>query len=117
MPGEDGLQMISELREIMPELIIIILTGYDQFDYASKAIKLSVFDYILKPIQNDEVEDTISKAIEVIDKKQRNNEIIAEVDRLQTRARLLSLLTNMSHAGQNVLTMMRKPGWTVPSIS
>lgn len=115
MPGEDGLQMISELREVMPDLMIIILTGYDQFEYASKAIKLSVFDYILKPIQNEEVEETITRAIEVIDKRQRTDEIVAEVERLQTRARLLSLLTNMSHTGQNVLTMMREAGLDSPS--
>lgn len=115
MPSEDGLQMISELREVMPDLMIIILTGYDQFEYASKAIKLNVFDYILKPIQNEEVEDTITRAIDVIDKRQRNDEIIAEVDRLQTRAKLLSLLTNMSHTGQNVLTMMQEAGLDSPS--
>lgn len=34
--------------------IIIVITGYDKFQYASRAIKLAVFDYILKPIDDEE---------------------------------------------------------------
>lgn len=110
MPRMDGLEMIEALRSAMPELTVIILTGYDQFQYASRAIKLSVFDYILKPIRNDEVEQAISRALEMMDRKQQKEERIAQADLLQARAQLLSLLTNMSHTGQNVLSMMKEAG-------
>lgn len=81
-------------------MISIIITGYDQFQYASRAIKLSVFDFILKPIRNDEVETALTRAVELLRRKQKTDAEAAEVDRLRTKAHLLSLLTNMSHVGQ-----------------
>ena len=110
MPNKDGLDMIEEVRPLMPDLIVIILTCYDHFQYASRAIKLSAFDYILKPIRNDEVEQAITRAIDMMNRKLQKEEMIAEADKLQTRAQLLSLLTNMSHTGQNVLSMMKEAG-------
>ena len=110
MPNKDGLQMIEEVRAEMPELTVIILTGYDQFQYASRAIKLSVFDYILKPIRNNEVEGAVRRALEQRKRVREGAEAIAEADKLQTRAQLLSLLTNMSHTGQDVSRMMEGAG-------
>ncbi len=110
MPNKDGLQMIEEIRAEMPELTVIILTGYDQFQYASRAIKLSVFDYILKPIRNNEVEGAIRRALEQRKRTQQGAEAIAEADKLLAKAQLLSLLTNMSHTGQDVSRMMDDAG-------
>jgi len=49
MPQKDGLQMLQEVRTAVPDCKVIIITGYDQFEYDSRAIKLSVFDYIFNP--------------------------------------------------------------------
>lgn len=108
MPNKDGLQMIEELRSAMPELTVIILTGYDQFQYASRAIKLSVFDYILKPVRNNEVESAVRRALDQRKRIRAGADAIAEADKLQTKAQLLSLLTNMCHTGQDVSRMMEE---------
>lgn len=56
MPKMNGLDLISRLNENNISCKYIILTGYDEFEYAQKAIKLNVFDYILKPINYDNLE-------------------------------------------------------------
>ena len=50
MPFVDGLELCRIVRESMPWIKIIILSGYDEFSYAQEAIKLGVTEYLLKPI-------------------------------------------------------------------
>jgi len=53
MPFKNGLQLSEWLREHYPLVKIVILTGYDEFDYARQALQLSVDDYLLKPFSAD----------------------------------------------------------------
>lgn len=53
MPMMDGLELIEEVRKSYPEMLIVILSGYNDFEYAQKAIKLGVRDYLLKPLKSD----------------------------------------------------------------
>ncbi len=53
MPFLNGLQFIEKLEGVLKDAIIIIITGYDDFHYVQQAIRLGVFDYILKPIMED----------------------------------------------------------------
>lgn len=50
MPNMDGLEFISKIKLELPNSIIIILSGHDDFAYAKKALRLGVSDYILKPV-------------------------------------------------------------------
>jgi two-component system response regulator YesN len=50
MPFMDGLEMTRQVLEIHPEVRVILLTGYEEFEYAKQALQLKVFDYILKPV-------------------------------------------------------------------
>jgi len=56
MPGMDGLEVIAKIRERDASCHILILSGYADFTYAKKAISLNVDGYILKPIDEDELE-------------------------------------------------------------
>lgn len=62
MPAINGLDLIQKLKEENPKLITIIITGHDEFNYAQKAVKLNVFDYILKPVSEKELLKIILKA-------------------------------------------------------
>lgn len=56
MPGMDGLELIEYTREnISPKIPFIILSGFYEFEYAKKAIKYDVADYVLKPVQREEL--------------------------------------------------------------
>ena len=68
MPYLDGFTMVEESGKA-EDRIIIVITGYDKFQYASRAIKLAVFDYILKPIDDEELNDSLKRAVRKLDKK------------------------------------------------
>ena len=50
MPYMDGLSMAEAIRQRHPSIKIVIFSGFDEFEYAKKAIKLNVIEYILKPV-------------------------------------------------------------------
>ena len=61
MPLMDGISLIRKAREAGSKTRMIILTGYGEFDYAKQAIQLGVQDYLLKPLQSDELYQSLSK--------------------------------------------------------
>lgn len=63
MPETDGLTMIREIRNVVPECKIIILTGYRDFDYVQEAIKLGVFDFVLKPSKIEDLTAVVERAV------------------------------------------------------
>lgn len=87
MPMMDGLQLIEYSKEIIPKAKFIIITGYNEFSYAQKAIKLGAFDLILKPIDSNNLQDIIAKAVNEINKFRteaaEKNIIIEEKNKLK----------------------------------
>lgn len=63
MPLINGLDLIEKLKEVNPEIVTIIVTGYEEFEYAQRALKLKVFDYVLKPVFEDGLRNIIEKAV------------------------------------------------------
>lgn len=61
MPRVDGLTVAKEIKSLSPETKIAMLTGYNYFDYAQKAIRIGVEDYILKPVSKKEITEIIAK--------------------------------------------------------
>ena len=62
MPQMDGLELIEKIRQISKDTKIIIISGYDEFELAQKALRYKVDDYILKPAKINTIEDAILKA-------------------------------------------------------
>lgn len=61
MPGMDGIQMAKALREAMPEVHIVLLTGYDDFSYAMEAIKFKAEEYVLKPVEEGQMLEVMDR--------------------------------------------------------
>lgn len=61
MPLLNGLDLIQEIRNRSLNVPIVILSGYNDFSYAKKALKLGVFDYLLKPIDPEELSNTLGR--------------------------------------------------------
>lgn len=74
---QNGIEMIKKMKKISTEINFVIISGYPNFEYAQKAIKLNVVDYILKPIDPDEVCRAIKIIEDVVEKKSKYH-IIAE---------------------------------------
>lgn len=68
MPDFNGLDFAAEVRSSFPNAKIVILSAYDKFSYAQKAISIKVFEYCLKPINKDIAEDIIIKLKVELDK-------------------------------------------------
>lgn len=56
LPILSGLKVIRKLKDTVPGLDIIVISGYDDFKYCQEALKLQVADYLLKPIDYEELE-------------------------------------------------------------
>ncbi|HEY5587239.1 MAG TPA: response regulator [Ruminiclostridium sp.] len=74
MPLIDGIKLIEYIHEAYPQIITIIISGYSEFEYARSAITFNVFDYILKPIEEEKLKEVLKKAIEKIQTNQNNKE-------------------------------------------
>lgn len=122
MPGMDGLKLIEAAKEQVPEIQSILLTGYEDFNYAKTAISLGAIDYILKPSDPDEIIEAVLKAKSKIDEiiqlrnlgnqcKQRkiNNRIVREVlDYIENHySEDISLFTAAEHVHMNHVYLSR----------
>jgi len=76
MPFMDGIKLSEELRKRFPLTKVIILTGFDEFEYAQKAIRLNVVEYALKPIAADELVEILLKVKNLIDEERASKEDI-----------------------------------------
>ena len=85
MPEADGLLFSEECVKLFPEIKIILVTGYDDFEYARRGIKAGVFDYLLKPIQEEELNNALERATEQILKargqKEKQSRFLYEIQK------------------------------------
>lgn len=84
MPVMDGIKASYKLKECCPECIIIFLTAYAEFDYARHAISLGVMEYLVKPVEAEELVQVMCKAmkkkgIEGVGREEREQEIEEEI--------------------------------------
>lgn len=75
LPYVDGLTFAQKAKILLPDVILIFLTGYDYFDYAVTALKLGADDYILKPVTKKEVEVLLTKSITKLKSRKLNIEL------------------------------------------
>lgn len=66
MPIMDGLRLTEILKERYPQIYVVIVSGYDDFEYARKAIIYGVSNYLLKPVRAEELKETLEKLKEKI---------------------------------------------------
>jgi DNA-binding NtrC family response regulator len=84
MRGTDGIELQRRLREIDPELITIMMTGYASVESAVTALKNGAYDYVTKPLDPDEIAHLVNKALAHKRAEQENvrlREAVAEVHR------------------------------------
>lgn len=63
MPGMNGITAAEEIKRKNPEIYIVFITGYSEFEYAKKALKLGAEDYLLKPFSKAELTGCLQKII------------------------------------------------------
>ncbi len=94
MPEEDGLDLIEWIREKDYKTKIIILSAFGEFEYAKKAMEYNTSGYILKPIEEEVIEDAVSKVLEEIQNEKEIFTQYSEEYNLTRKILLRQLLLN-----------------------
>lgn len=92
MPRMSGIELVEKLAELLPDTIIIFMSGYSDKEYLKAAIKLKAIDYVEKPLNPEEVKATVLEAIsrrQQVLRSRRNEDLLS----LETASNLALLLT------------------------
>lgn len=81
MPKIDGLKLAEKIREKNKVAIIILMTAYPSLDSAVKAIKLSIFDYLIKPFTPEYLVSVVKRASEIVELKEENSVLKRQVEK------------------------------------
>ena len=66
LPGMNGIDALRHIKEVYPDILVIMITAYEDVDTVISAMKLGAYDYIVKPLYMDGLEVTIGNALETI---------------------------------------------------
>ena len=113
MPGMDGLELQRRLKEVDPDLVVIMITAYASVETAVSALKHGAFDYITKPIDPDELSHLVRRAIEQRRLKAENLQLREKVEHLTAPGTLvgssppmqkgLEMVRSVAHTDATVL--------------
>jgi len=76
MPFMDGLELSRLVKQELPDTKIMILSGYDEFEYAKEAIKIGITDYLVKPISGAKLLEAVKKVAQVIEEEKEQKEFL-----------------------------------------
>ncbi len=108
MPFMDGMELCRIVRREMPWIGIILLSGYDEFEYARKGIQLGVREYMLKPVTAEELREALDRVSESIrterEEKERNERLRSrmQMDQQFLKETLLGALYSEDAAEQDI---------------
>lgn len=109
MPFMDGLQLSQIMRDRLPSTKIIILSGHDEFEYAQQAIKLGVFEYLLKPVSQQDLMGALRNVASALEQENQERQILqqlreqVELNRAALRERfLLKLVTGAATSAEAI---------------
>lgn len=72
MPGKNGLDFCKEAQEVHEQMALVILSAFDRFDYAKKAISIGVNDYLLKPVDEKELLNLMKKIVSGLERSRKS---------------------------------------------
>lgn len=110
MPVMGGLELLPCLAEKYPEMPLIVISGYRDFDYVKQAISADAIDYILKPFSKEAIQECVSRAIERLENSQTLSRRLADSDEQREAAYYeydIQYLTNLIlgyHTGENSIS-------------
>lgn len=76
MPFMDGLELCKLVKKELPNIKILILSGYDEFDYAKEAIRLGITEYLLKPISSGKLLEALNGVSESIRREKEDKDLV-----------------------------------------
>lgn len=104
MPGYDGLELTERIRKYYHDIKVIILSGYREFEYAQKAVSLSVEEYLLKPIDFNKLGSIVRNLVKKLDKTKLEQE--RKNDKMHFFSNIIYGLANVSEFSRESLIEM-----------
>lgn len=82
MPIKNGIEAMKEIRDKLPHCKIVVISGYDDFQYAQEAIKINVEEYLLKPIHPKKLEEIVVKISKDLEQDKKEENYIKQLNKL-----------------------------------
>jgi YesN/AraC family two-component response regulator len=112
MPFMNGIEFTKVATERYPNLMIIILTGFDDFEYARQCVRLPVVEYMLKPFVRQEVIEVLTKIKEKLDTKSTSkNEIERDITKTDIEQIMQYLRDNFTDSSLNLTSVAQHFGF------
>lgn len=83
MPFMDGLELSRLVKQEFPDIKIIILSGYDEFEYAREGIKIGIAEYLVKPISGSQLLESVKKVGEIVTDEKRRKRYMKNFEKEQ----------------------------------
>lgn len=115
MPGINGIELIRKVKSTHPNIHFIIMSGYTEFEYIHQALRLGVWDYLLKPIQKAELNNLLKKLDDYVNTNDRIKENLKKSIEILRENYLHSILMQASNVaipevdGEPVLSLDGRP--------
>ncbi|WP_068498481.1 response regulator [Paenibacillus kribbensis] len=112
MPIMDGIELIRRLREERPECRCLIISGHDEFAYAQEAVRLGVEDYILKPVDAEQLHAALSRLSQRLGEERKRAAYVEQAaEQIQRnipllRQRFCLELLEGQHTGKDVMEQL-----------
>ena len=75
MPGLSGLELLQEIPKVSPDSKVVIISGYAEFSYAQEAVQHHAFDYLLKPIKEEDLSRVMTSLLSEMDEGEASGEM------------------------------------------
>ena len=126
MPYMDGMELSHFLHDNYPEIVIVIFSGFGEFEYAKKAIQYNVSEYMLKPVTAMELREVIGKMKEKVDQQRKEKKKLESLTKtsqdyhknaLVIRSKAIEALVGCTRDVQESLDELEKMGIRMDSAS
>lgn len=98
MPFMDGLELSRLIRKELPETKILILSGYDEFEYAKEAIRIGITDYLLKPVSSTRLLEALDDVRRKIEQEKEEKALLIQYQK--------EMQENMEHEKEKFLNVL-----------
>ncbi len=102
MPGVDGLELQRRIREVDPDLTVVMITAYATVETAVLALKQGAFDYVTKPVDPDQLSHLVRKALEQRRLKAENLQLRRKIDHMSSLERIVGDSPQMAKVAEMI---------------
>jgi len=97
MPFVNGVDLVKKIKREYPDIVVFVISGYDDFAYVKQTLMEGAINYLLKPVARIDLVGAVSRALEIISEKEKNEKQVMKTASL-IQDRELSLLVEKEHS-------------------